>query len=63
MISSTACLYFGGNDAVKLRYPRDFSTDIAVEDPDFFTSENTSSFHDAVISVAGDYGSEVNNLL
>ncbi len=63
MISSTACLYFGGNDAVRLRYPRDFSTDIAVEDPDFFTSENTSSFHDAVISVAGDYGSEVNNLL
>lgn len=40
MLSSTTCLYFGAEDALRTRYPYDFSFEVRVHEPSELSEEN-----------------------
>lgn len=48
MISSTACLYFGAEDSIRTRYPRNFLSNMGVATLDDFSEENFKSYRELV---------------
>ncbi len=48
MISSSACLYFGAEDSLRSRYPRDFSNRIDYEQYEDASAENIQVVKDAI---------------
>ena len=55
MISSTASLYFGSEDAIRSRYPREITTDFVIEDMEHLSVENIDSLYNEITAVAGDF--------
>lgn len=58
MISSTACLFFGTEDSLRNRYPRNIVVDTYSLD-----EEEVSQIQDVIWSVQKEYGEEENNVL
>ena len=61
MISSTTCLYFGAEDALRDRYPRDISISASYSGLDSMTDENISALRGAISAAVG--GAETENIL
>ena len=58
MISSSACLYFGGEDSIRTRYPREVISDVYLKDPGFMEASNISGLRDAADDVLKENGVE-----
>ena len=56
MISSTTSLYFGGEDSINSRYPREINLDFTMKNTDGFADENTLAIYEDVLSIAKKYG-------
>ena len=61
MISSTTCLYFGAEDALRDRYPRDISISASYSGLDSMTDENISALRSEISAAVG--GAETENIL
>ena len=61
MISSTTCLYFGAEDALRDRYPRDISISASYSGLDSMTDENISALRGEISAAVG--GAETENIL
>ena len=61
MISSTTCLYFGAEDALRDRYPRDISISASYSGLDSMTDENISALRGEISAAIG--GAETENIL
>ena len=61
MISSTTCLYFGAEDALSDRYPRDISISASYSGLDSMTDENISALRGEISAAVG--GAETENIL
>ena len=61
MISSTTCLYFGAEDALRDRYPRDISISASYSGLDSMTDENISAVRGEISAAVG--GAETENIL
>lgn len=46
MMTSTACLYFGKEDAINTRYPRDINLEFSFDELDSFSDENIKKLKD-----------------
>ncbi len=46
MMASTACLYFGKEDAINTRYPRDINLEFSFDELDSFSDENIKKLKD-----------------
>lgn len=57
MISSSSCLYFGAEDSLNSRYPREICLTVSVDKPEQLDESNVSIIRDAVNEVAAEYGS------
>ena len=44
MMASTTCLYFGEEDALKSRYPREMSVSLSMDDISYLSDENAAGF-------------------
>ena len=65
MISSTACLYFGTEDALQERYPGEINLEVHLNEDataDLLSDSNTAAFLQKVRSLADDMGTEPKNL-
>ena len=58
MISSTASLYFGMNDAMKRRYPREMNITCILQDPEDLSDENIRSLQSRISAAAQSCGIE-----
>ena len=58
MISSTTCLYFGAEDALRDRYPRDISISASYSGLDSMTDENISALRGEISAAVGEAGTE-----
>ena len=58
MISSTTCLYFGAEDALRDRYPRDISISASYSGLDSMTDENISALRSEISAAVGEAGTE-----
>lgn len=58
MISSSACLYFGGEDSIRTRYPREVISDVYLKEPGFMEASNISRLRDAADDVLKENGVE-----
>ncbi len=63
MMSSTACLYFGEQSAIRTRYPRDLNMLFTMTDVSAMTDENQSALTAEVDAVLRDCGAEPSNIL
>lgn len=61
MISSTTCLYFGAEDSLHSRYPRDISVSASYSGLDSMTDENISALRSEISAAVG--GAETENIL
>ena len=61
MISSTTCLYFGAEDALRDRYPRDISISASYSGLDSMTDENIYALRGEISAAIG--GAETENIL
>lgn len=61
MISSTTCLYFGTEGALRDRYPRDISISASYSGLDSMTDENISALRGEISAAVG--GAETENIL
>ncbi len=61
MISSTTCLYFGAEGALRDRYPRDISISASYSGLDSMTDENISALRGEISAAVG--GAETENIL
>ena len=61
MISSTTCLYFGAEDSLHSRYPRDISVSASYSGLDSMTDENISALRGEISAAVG--GAETENIL
>ena len=61
MISSTTCLYFGAEDALRDRYPRDISISASYSGLDSMTDENISALRGEISAAVG--GADTENIL
>ena len=61
MISSTASLYFGADDAVKKLYPREINTTVTFRRADAATKENAATVRDEIAKTATENGATVSN--
>lgn len=48
IMASTACLYFGEENAINLRYPRDINLEFRFEDASDFSDEHTETLKNAI---------------
>lgn len=62
MISSTASLYFGADDAVKKLYPREINTTVTFRRADAATKENAATVRDEIAKTATENGATVSNI-
>lgn len=62
MISSTSCLYFGSEDALRARYPREINLYYNMTDPEALNDENIGALRNAVYRTAADAHGQVKNV-
>lgn len=62
MISSTASLYFGEEDSLMNRYPREIDVTLYFDGTERFSDRTVPELRDKVISVAERYGTEPGNV-
>ncbi|MDO4482098.1 MAG: ABC transporter permease [Bacillota bacterium] len=63
MISSTACLYFGAEDSIHTRYPRDVAADVEFEIPGSLSDANVADLRDRFEGAAWENGTDQLNIL
>lgn len=63
MISSTTCLYFGTEDALDRRYPRDIQTRITLGDIDGLTDGTVELIRDELLEAARETDPDITNVL
>ncbi len=56
MISSTSCLYFGGEDSLYSRYPREINIDVFLQDTAALSTERINALQADILEVAGRHG-------
>lgn len=56
MISSTTCLYFGTEDSLRARYPRNVNVSVWYDERENMTAESVSAFRDKINAAAADAG-------
>lgn len=56
MISSTTCLYFGTEDSLRARYPRDIDVSIWYGEQQSMSDESVSAYRDKISAAAADAG-------
>ena len=56
MISSTTSLYFGGENALKTRYPREINMTFRARDTDTLSDENITTLHNDILEVVEKHG-------
>ena len=61
MISSTTSLYFGGEDSINSRYPREINLDFTMKNTDGFADENVFAIYEDVLATAKEYGVKPEN--
>lgn len=63
MIASTSCLYFGAEDAMGSRYPREINSTVTFEDPSEMSEENVAILREKAETVAAGEGVTEKNIL
>ncbi len=63
MISSSSCLYFGEEDMLRTRYPRDIVSTVYLEDNTFLRDENMEILRQAANDIAVSGGADVSDLI
>lgn len=63
MITSTACLYFGTEDSLRTRYPRDIYANIVLKDPKDGSDENLELLRSRILQITADNHAEMENLM
>ncbi len=63
MISGSACLYFGAEDSLRARYPRDIVFNISFDGLENMRSENIDSLKNELESIPEKNGIEIENVL
>ncbi len=63
MISSTTCLYFGEEDAVRSRYPREIGVSASVTDMGGSSAEAIRPVREAVRAIAEEHGAQMKNVI
>lgn len=61
MISSTASLYFGADNSINMRYPREINTTVTFRRADAATEENAAVIRDEIAKTATENGASVCN--
>ena len=61
MISSTASLYFGADDSINTRYPREINTTVMFRRADAATEENAAGIRNEIAKMATENGATVSN--
>jgi len=62
MLSSTTALYFGAEDALHFRYPREFNLNSFFPSVDDLTGEKTEPLRTSLLAAAGGQGASVQNV-
>lgn len=63
MIASTSCLYFGAEDAMGSRYPREINSTVTFEDPSEMSEENVAILREKAETAAAGEGVTEKNIL
>ena len=63
MLSSTSCLFFGVEETLHIRYPREITVDAYVADPENGDYEDFSPVRDYIDSILGDYDAARENIM
>lgn len=63
MLASSACLYFGMEDSMRIRYPKDIAVDICLNGVGDAGDENIALLRNGVETVISDNGAEVTRLM
>lgn len=63
MISSTASLYFGAEDAINARYPREINISVRFLSNEYATAENAEAVRKAIEETVTDNGAEMKNVI
>lgn len=63
MLSSTTALYFGGEDMVNSSCPREICVEFGFEKAAMMTDDGVRSIEDRVVSIAGQNGAAVQNVM
>ncbi len=63
MIASTTCLYIGGEESLRVRYPRNIEVDIGVQFLEELQTENIDRFREKVLENTEEYQQEQRNVL
>lgn len=61
MISSTTCLYFGTEDSLRARYPRNVNVSVWYNEQENMSDESVSAYRDKINAAAADVG--IDNVL
>ena len=59
MISSTSCLYFGAEDSLNARFPRDLNMTYYMQSPERLNDDNINALQDRICKTATDKHSEI----
>ena len=62
MVSSSACLYFGAEDSLRTRYPREITVDIKFEESEAFLGDGVPSIRSGIQRIAAAHGIRQDNL-
>lgn len=62
-ISSTTCLYFGSEDALRTRYPRNLSAELTVQNIDDFSLDCVSSLQENIRNIVSNSSGTASNIL
>ena len=63
MLSSTSCLFFGVEESLHIRYPREITVDAYVFDPENGDYEDFTSVRDYIDSILDDYNAAKENVM
>ncbi|MCH5203879.1 MAG: ABC transporter permease [Oscillospiraceae bacterium] len=63
MLSSTACLYFGEESAINLRYPREINLSFSVSDNSYLSDENVNAIFSDIDEAANSHGVNPENIV
>ena len=62
MISSTTSLYFGAEDSLHSRYPKEINLDAQFKEAEALSDDNISALREAVIQIGNEYGAKPQNI-
>ena len=63
MLSSTSCLFYGGEEILHIRYPREITVDAYVTDPENADFEDFAPVRDYIDSILDDYDTASENIM